>query len=61
MIARVQAVTPLPRDFPHRHLLVAGGINTIGAVKDASKAQLVKLQDIGEAKADDIIKAAKAL
>lgn len=46
--------TPLPDDFPVRDLLIAGGITTIEAVREATDKDLRALKGIGPAAVRDI-------
>lgn len=51
----------LPADFPHRELLVAGGITTRAQLAEADDDRLIGLDGIAEGRLKEIRKAQKAL
>lgn len=57
----IGVLTPLPDDFPYGEMLANNGIFTVEALRGASRQQLIDIDGIGEARAEDIHMALNAL
>ena len=53
-----EALTDLPEDFPHRAILISQNVTTLARVKELG-TRLVELNDIGQARAKEILAVVK--